>query len=94
MIYQKMAIFDTITYSMMRTAKSSLRHQLAVHLSSALFDHSLDPCFPNNDNPDVEEDLGYPAIPETIKSLQGDEKAASLYGILDKEVVVSSRSLV
>ncbi|QSS63385.1 hypothetical protein I7I51_00443 [Histoplasma capsulatum] len=91
MISQKI---DTITYSMVRTAKSSLRHQLAVHSNSPLFDDSSTRVFPTtNDSPDVEEDLGYPATPETIKSLQGDEKAASLYGILDKEVMVASRSL-
>lgn len=59
-----------------------------------LFDHCLDPFFLDYNGPDVGDNLGRPAMPESIKSLQGEEKAAALNEFLDKAVMIAWRSLV
>ncbi|KAK2803682.1 hypothetical protein FQN50_006900 [Emmonsiellopsis sp. PD_5] len=59
-----------------------------------LFDHSLDPCFLDYSGPDVGDQLGRPTMPESIKLLQGEEKAVALKEFLDKAVMIAWRSLV
>lgn len=59
-----------------------------------LFDHCVDPCFLDYNGPDVGDNLGRPAMPESIKSLQGEEKAAALNEFLDKALMIAWRSLV
>ncbi|EEQ92196.2 phosphotransferase enzyme family protein [Blastomyces dermatitidis ER-3] len=59
-----------------------------------LFDHCVDPCFLNYNGPDVGDNLGRPAMPESIKSLQGEEKTAALNEFLNKALMIAWRSLV
>ncbi|EER23915.1 hypothetical protein CPC735_052850 [Coccidioides posadasii C735 delta SOWgp] len=59
-----------------------------------LFDHCVDPCFLDYNGPDVGDNLGRPAMPESIKSLQGEEKTAALNEFLDKALMIAWRSLV
>ncbi|KLJ08918.1 hypothetical protein EMPG_15657 [Blastomyces silverae] len=65
----------------------------SVHIGP-MFDHCLHPSFLDYNGPDIGEDLGRPAMSESIKSLQGDEKAAAMHVFLDKAVMIAWRSLV
>ncbi|OAT11688.1 hypothetical protein BDBG_17551 [Blastomyces gilchristii SLH14081] len=74
---------------------NDLHHEnIFVDPEDPLFDHCVDPCFLNYNGPDVGDNLGRPAMPESIKSLQGEEKTAALNEFLNKALMIAWRSLV
>lgn len=58
------------------------------------FDHCLDPSFIDYNGPDVGDNLEPLKMPENVRSLHGEEKAAAINQYLDRSVMVAWRRLV